>query len=284
MIEYKSLTLLDYNDLFTAFSAAFADYEITPDRDELQKMLYRRGFDASLSFGAFDNGKLVSFTCNGIGIFNGIATAYDTGTGTLKDYRGQGLASKVFNESIPYLQKAAIKQYLLEVLQHNEPAVSVYRKMGFKVSREFNYFISESSKLKLKLKKLPADCYLKQINPKQVGDTSLFWDYTPSWQNSFEAIFRKPDDFLITAAFINDQMTGYGILEPSSGDITQLAVHPLHRWKGIGTAILEALLNNNRHSGVKAINTEISSEASTRFFETSGLLLKGKQFEMIKEL
>jgi ribosomal protein S18 acetylase RimI-like enzyme len=190
----------------------------------------------------------------------------------------------VFIESIPFLQKAGIKQYLLEVLQHNEPAVSVYRKMQFKVSREFNYFISESSKLKLKTGNLPAGYSLKQINPEQVGDTSSFWDYTPSWQNSFEAIYRKPDDFLITAAFINDQMIGYGILEPSSGDITQLAVHPLHRRKGIGTVLLEALLNNNRHSGIKAINTDISSEASTRFFEASGLLLKGKQFEMIKEL
>ena len=82
--------------------------------------------------------KIVAFTLNGIGYFNRIPTAYDTGTGTLKNYRGKGLATKIFEYSIPYLKSANVKQYLLEVLQYNTKAVSVYRKLGFEVIREFN--------------------------------------------------------------------------------------------------------------------------------------------------
>ena len=50
-------------------------------------MLIRRGYVPKLSFAAFDNGKIVAFTLNGIGMFNGIRTAYDTGTETVKEYR-----------------------------------------------------------------------------------------------------------------------------------------------------------------------------------------------------
>jgi ribosomal protein S18 acetylase RimI-like enzyme len=107
-------------------------------------MLKRRGFNPDLSFAAFDNNEIVSFTFNGIGNFNGIPTAYDTGTGTLKSHRGKGLATQIFEYSIPYLREAGIRQYLLEVLQHNTKAVSVYKNLGFKTSREFNYFAQKN--------------------------------------------------------------------------------------------------------------------------------------------
>lgn len=140
IMEIKSLINTSYDDLFEAFEQAFADYEVQLNKTELRKMMKRRGCDPKLSFAAFDADRIVSFTCNGIGNFNGTLTAYDTGTGTLKDYRGQGLATKVFEESIPDLKAAGIKEYLLEVLQHNTGAVSLYRNIGFEVTREFYYF------------------------------------------------------------------------------------------------------------------------------------------------
>lgn len=103
IMEIKSLINTSYDDLFEVFEQAFADYEVQLNKTELRKMMKRRGGDPKLSFAAFDADRMVSFTCNGIGNFNGTLTAYDTGTGTLKDYRGQGLATKVFEESIPDL-------------------------------------------------------------------------------------------------------------------------------------------------------------------------------------
>lgn len=110
-------------------------------------MLKRLGFDAEASFGAFDGNKTISFTCNGIGDFYGTSTAYDTGTGTLKDYRGKGWATEIFKYSIPHLEALELKEYLLEVLQHNIGAVSVYRKLGFEITREFYYFKKENERI-----------------------------------------------------------------------------------------------------------------------------------------
>ena len=125
MIEIRSLEHLEPDQLFVAFSKAFEDYEMQLEKHELETMLQRRGFDPSMSFGAFDQDQLVAFTFNGTGKYEGVDTAYDTGTGTIKEYRGKGLARRIFLHSIPTLKKAGIKQYLLEVLQHNEGAVGI---------------------------------------------------------------------------------------------------------------------------------------------------------------
>ncbi|MGW8315676.1 MAG: GNAT family N-acetyltransferase [Bacteroidales bacterium] len=122
-MDIRLLSDTSSGQLFQAFREAFMDYEMQLDHHELDNMLKRRGFDPELSFGAFDRDRLVAFTFNGIGSFKGKKTAYDTGTGTVKEYRGRGLAGKIFQYSIPWLRKAGIRQYLLEVLQHNESAV-----------------------------------------------------------------------------------------------------------------------------------------------------------------
>ncbi|MCF8299014.1 MAG: GNAT family N-acetyltransferase [Saprospiraceae bacterium] len=280
----KSLKEMNFDLLFVAFSMAFQDYEMQLNEVELRRMLNRRGFNANLSFAAFDNEKIIAFTFNGIGEFNGVKTAYDTGTGTLKEYRGKGLATEIFNHSIPFLKDAGVKQYLLEVLQHNTAAVSVYKKLGFKISREFNYFIQENDNIKLKTKEFPKDYKLHEIDLLNKDLMSDFWDFTPSWQNSYEAINSKIDDFKIVGVFKEKTLIGYCIFEFTSGDITQIAVDKNYRRKGIASNLLKAVLSYNKHNSVKAINYKLEDFSSTDFFESNNIILQGKQYEMIKEL
>ena len=284
MIDFHSLDNIGFDTLFETFSMAFAEYEVQPNKEELQKMLYRRGFLPELSFGAFDNGRLVSFTCNGIGAFGGVKTAYDTGTGTIKEYRGQGLASSVFSKSIPYLKSAGVCQYLLEVLQHNTGAVSVYRKQGFVTTREFNYFVSPMESLTPNNRKLPVGFALNEISLADLQTVSAWFDFEPSWQNSFDAIRRKPDDFIVIGVCRGDVLVGYGILEPTTGDITQIAVDPNCRRMGVGSNILNEILNRNSYSSIKLINSDVECTSIVEFLNKFGLSVTGKQFEMIKKL
>ncbi|MDE6461345.1 MAG: GNAT family N-acetyltransferase [Muribaculaceae bacterium] len=99
-----TLEHIDFDTLFQSFEKAFADYEIHFEKDEVRSMLNRRGYNPRLSFAAFVNDEIVAFTLNGTGTFNGIPTAYDTGTGTLKKYRGNSIARKIFTHSIPFLK------------------------------------------------------------------------------------------------------------------------------------------------------------------------------------
>lgn len=283
-MEIKSLSNLCPDELFEAFEQAFADYEVQLNKVELLTMLKRRGFDPKASFGAFDGNKIVSFTCNGIGNYYGKPTAYDTGTGTLKDYRGKGLATQVFEYSIPHLKALGIEEYLLEVLQHNTGALSVYRKLGFEVTREFYYFKSENTQVNSTVKTLDFPYQLKPVNINEHNSIPDFWDFKPSWQNSLEAIKRAIKDFICLGVFSESKLIGYGVFEPLSGDVTQIAVDKPFRRKGIGSLLFQKMLENNKHSSIKVINTDLECDSITAFLKSKNIEPAGKQFEMIKKL
>lgn len=283
-IEIKSLNNICLDKLFEAFEQAFADYEVQLNKVELLTMLKRRGFESKASFGAFDGNKIVSFTCNGTGNFYGTPTAYDTGTGTLKDYRGKGLATQIFKYSIPHLKALGIKEYLLEVLQHNTGALSVYRKLGFEVTREFYYFKLKNDQISKTIRMLDFPYTLKPIKIDEYNSISSFWDFKPSWQNSIEAIERSLEDFICLGAFFENKLIGYGIFEPVSGDVTQIAVDKQFRRKGIGSWLFQKMLESNKHSSIKIINTDIECHSITAFLRSKNIEPAGKQFEMIKRL
>lgn len=270
--------------LFEAFQEAFKDYEMQLNQDELLHMLHRRGYTPQLSFGAFAGEKLVSFTFNGIGRHNNKFTAYDTGTGTIEEFRGKGLAGRIFEFSIPHLKDAGINQYLLEVLQHNTTAVSLYKRMGFEVSREFNYYTESSSQLYLPPGDSISSCQIRASSLKEKDQMRSFWEYEPSWQNSFDAVERSPEDFLFLGAYIKGELSGYCIFEPVSGDITQLAVDRRFRRKKLASLLLLEVLKSNRHDSVKAINYPIDDGGFAGLMKSFGITLRGQQFEMIKQL
>lgn len=273
-MEIKSLEKTDFDTLFRAFGRAFADYEVQLNAEQLRAMLTRRGFDPALSFAAFDGVQIAAFTLNGIGNFNGVPTAYDTGTGTLKEYRGTGLGTEIFRHSMPHLRRAGVGQYLLEVLQYNTRAVSVYRNLGFETVREFNYFCRANTEI--------ADRGDTPRLPHSVRRTD--WDFTLSWQNSFESIGRAAGDFVSLGVFIEEELVGYCVFEPASGDVAQIAVKRQYRRKGIAGLLLREMLRLNRHDSLKIINTDVSCDSMTGFLQAKNIVPQGKQFEMIRKI
>lgn len=282
MTTIKSLKGITFDSIYQAFKEAFMDYEMQLEKEELRKMLQRRGFVPELSFAAFDGDQIVSFTLNGIGYFNSLKTAYDTGTGTIKEYRGQGLATQVFKYSEPVLRNAGVSQYLLEVLQHNKKAFSIYKNMGFEINREFNYFIQNKEDVIIKYSQYTDDFIYKRIELSQCKTSSSFCDFNSSWQNSFEAIARCIDEFIVLGTFKKTQLVGYCIFEPSSGDITQIAVDKDFRRKGIASSLIKQVLELNQHHSIKAINTDTVCHSIDQFLASVSILQSGKQYEMIK--
>lgn len=280
----KSLQNTAFDVIYITFKEAFKDYETQWTKEELQAMLHRRGFVPELSFGAFEKDKLIAFTLNGVGLYKNVKTAYDTGTGTIKEYRGKGLATKIFAHSLPYLKEANIETYLLEVMQHNTKAISIYKNMGFKTERAFNYFVQKMENIQVTHKKLDSNYSIRAVDLSDYKTMENFFDFTPSWQNSFEAIHRKAEDFKILGAFNDNELVGHCILEPKSGDLTQIAVSKLHRRKGIASLLFKEILNYNQHPSIKIINTQTDCHSITAFLASKNIGITGKQFEMIKEI
>jgi YD repeat-containing protein len=156
-MKIRSLSGVPFEQIHRAFEAAFSDYieDVSLSSRQLQEVLERRGFNAQLSFGAFEAGEIVGFIVNGIGMWNNVRTAYDCGTGVIKAFRQQGIASRIFEQSLPVLRQQGISQYLLEVIKTNHGAVELYRKSGFTVSREFDYWVSAAGCLTVPSVALP---------------------------------------------------------------------------------------------------------------------------------
>lgn len=288
-METASITTLKNTSIKTiheTFIEAFADYvePFSLSYQQLKYMLERRGCDLSLSFGAFSNDRLVGFILNGIGDWNRQLTAYDTGTGIIAEFRKQGLATKIFNESLPVLRKNGISQYLLEVIRTNVPAYDLYRKAGFKVTREFDYYISQKTDIQIRENTLNAGYKVNEIKKPEWEKFKEFWDIDPSWQNSVDSINRKIHHFTILGIFNNDDLCGYGMIESHTGDIPQLAIRQSHRRIGLASALLEKLLRYTETDEIKIINTISDYEPFRQFARSVNLNPGHGQYEMLLEL
>ena len=285
MITIKSLTDTSYKEIHQAFKNAFADYVEPFDLtlEQLTYMLERRDCNLDISFGAFDNNDLVCFILNGVGYWNKKLTAYDTGTGTVKEYRKKGLATKVFNDSLPVFHKNKISQYLLEVIRVNNKAFDLYKKTGFEITREFEYYVSPKNDIRFRETKLTNNYTISEI--KQDWDLfRSFWDFNPSWQNSIDSINRKINHFKILGLFNDNNIVGYGIIEKHTGDIPQLAINKKYRNKGLATSLFKELINNTDSENIKIINVYSKDIPFNNFMQSIGLNPGHGQYEMILKM
>jgi RimJ/RimL family protein N-acetyltransferase len=56
--------------------------------------------------------------------------------GVLRSYGNQGIGTSLFEKMENWAARSGIKRVELTVMTHNEPAISLYKKMGFKIEGE----------------------------------------------------------------------------------------------------------------------------------------------------
>ena len=286
MVEIRTLNNVSMEKVYEAFHTAFADYVEPFDLsyEQLKYMVERRGCRLDMSFGAFHGDDLVGFTLNGIGHWNGQLTAYDTGTGIVKEFRKQGIATRMFNESLPVLKGNKINQYLLEVIKTNTSAFDLYKKAGFRITREFDYYVAPESELVVNIATAHGLFVTKELDIPNWEQFKRLWDFEPSWQNSIDSINRKLEYFIFLGLFDNANLIGYGIIEEHSGDIPQIAVAKEYRNRGLGKVLLKKLLEKSDSTQIKIINSDAGSQPFKKFCESINLTPGPGQYEMLLQL
>lgn len=225
---------------------------------------------------------LLAFTLNGTGTFNGVPIAYDTGTGTVKAYRGQGIAGKIFTYSIPFLKEAGISQYLLEVLQNNPKAIAVYRRMSFEVTREFDCFRQTIECIDNR--KVNTDCIIAPVDTDAIRQAQGCCDFAPSWQNCIDSIERGAAGLMCLGAFLGGKRVGHCVFDVHTGDVTQIAVLNEYRRKGIGSRLLQEAMACMKTDFVKVLNISSDNSTMPAFLKSKNIPLASKQFEMVLPL
>lgn len=284
MIIYNTVDSISIEKIHSTFIDAFSDYQVKMDLPllKLQQMLNRRGYVAAASIGAFNDDVLVGFLLNAIRPWNGKLSAYDTGTGVINGYRNNGITSNMFLSAKELLKEMGVEQYVLEVIQSNTPAVSLYIKQGFKILRDFECFILDKNRFKAMPKYKVQN--IKIITESIWLELIKFWDFMPSWQNSIDSINAAADTFKYSIVSIDDTIVGYGIIDIITGDIPQIAVDKNHRGKGIGKSIFADLLKSTEADSIKVLNVDSQSTDMKSFLLKLGFCENIKQYEMSLKL
>jgi ribosomal protein S18 acetylase RimI-like enzyme len=281
MVHYRFLNEMDREALYSAFLAAFSDYlvDMRMSREQFDYRLLRDGIDLNKSVGAIKENELVGFCISGVGTWQGEKTIYDAGTGVVPQHRRHGIGKEMFNFMLPRLKETGFSHYLLEVITSNEPAVSLYRKLGFIDTRKLIVF-----RLKNRFENLTTS--KADIRKPGVPNWNLyrtFWDVEPSWQNSVEAAIRTAQHNAVLEVHADNGCVGYGVVSRESGNLFQLAVNKHHRGRGFGSLLLNELQHQVvSDEPIKVNNIDESSTDGLSFYKSSGFRVALAQYELIK--
>jgi ribosomal protein S18 acetylase RimI-like enzyme len=243
--------------------------------EKFTAFLKANGFNAALSAGAFTEGKLRGFILNGIREYRGMLTAYDGGTGVTPEYRKRGFVKGAFAFCLPLLKTAGVKAYVLEVIESNEPALRLYKSFGFTALRELVCYRIKRDKLKA------ADAGVRITDAAAVGsDAVAFWDYSPTWQNTFDSVNAVSGQCAAAVMEQNGETAGYGIINTKSGNVYQLAVESGSRGTGMGSRLLRTLAHQTEAEYISLLNVDLSCGSMLGFLEKLGFEEYVRQYEM----
>jgi ribosomal protein S18 acetylase RimI-like enzyme len=215
MIRISNLEGVPIETIVHCLTQSFSEYvvRLPAEVDYWDRRLSASGLDKSLSWGVFDEEKLVGFVLNAIGDEAGEKTAFNTGTGILKAYRGQQWVDKMYAFGIPKLKQNGIYKCALEVIDSNDRAIRVYERIGFGIRRKlwcYSGQVKPGAKAFVKKKKLERSW----VAP---------YDSHYGWDNRSEAILRPHYPYEAFEVMNADQqMVGHFIINPQNGNLAQL--------------------------------------------------------------
>lgn len=277
-MEYKNLQNIQIEKLHKTFLDAFSDYTVNMDLsvDKFNSNLKRKGFSPEISIGAFENGNLVGFILNGLRNINGKLIAYDIGTGVKIDFRRQKITTNMFVYVKKILKDKKIDKYILEVITTNISALNFYKKERFRIKRKFNCFELNKKKFNFYYK-----YKVENLENLDLKPLSVFWDFTPSWQNSIDSINNISKDFIYSVVYSNKEIVSYGIINKNTGDIPEIAVNKNFRNQNIGISILSNLIENTNSNIITINNIDDKSTITMNFLTKLGFENTVSQYEMI---
>jgi ribosomal protein S18 acetylase RimI-like enzyme len=185
----------------------------------------------------------------------------------------------MFEKMLPVFKADGIKQFLLEVVNSNEPAFRLYEKLGFKTVRTLALLLCDTS---ITASESSDDVEIREIVDPDWALLANLWDGQPSWQNSIDAVIRSQPVKRILGAFSAQGCVGYIVFSSFSGRIAQLAVDRDQRHHGVGAALVRAMQAETAEGfALQVINIDKDNKPAMEFFKDLGFYERLSQYEMV---
>lgn len=275
MYDYRNLEHVSDYEFAECLNLAFSDYYI-PIRlteEELPHFFKASGVDKKLSFGAFSGRQMVGFILNSCNIYYGQKAVFDVGTGVIPEHRGK----KVFTNLLAFAERElkfqGIKRYYLEVLQQNDRAVSLYKRQGFSIVREFSVLRA----CDLSEKTACANVQYAEYSNFDFQKAGQCYFLSPSYEHSTNVLKLNPDFYQI-AYTDHDGVSAFCVFSKRNGQILQLGYRNIQDLQ----QIIQSLLSTFHELTAK--NIDVKEAAVLEMLYSVGFQQVVKQFEMVKEL
>ncbi len=232
-MKVKNLSHLAFEEIVNCFLEAFADYFVKMPQDitYYKQRWANANVDFNLSYGMFDEERLVGFIIHAIDHRDGLLTAYNTGTGVIPGYRGKGITKSIYEFALKDLKQNGIQKSKLEVITKNEIAIRLYQNIGFKICKNYQCFNGsiQSGTISPPL--------LEEISLNNLDWTALPHQQFYSWDNQKASIIKGNYHFF--QVLHDEQPESFFIINPEQNYISQFDVfnNEVHSWDRLFTGI-----------------------------------------------
>lgn len=275
-MEIRNLNNVSTSEILNAFNESFSDYfvPLKLTAEQLTAKMRADKIDLSLSVGAFDNEKLVAFILHGLDTIDNKIIVYNGGTGVIPEQRGSGLTKRMYQYVLPVLAEKGIDKIVLEVIDKNIQAIKSYEKSGFQIKRNLACYKGDFN-----IKYTNKDVAIRSMQNYTWDVMQSFWDVEPSFQNSINVVEELKSDTLSLGAFLDNELVGYVIYNPSNKRIQQIATKKNYRKQGIASSLIREIIEKNGNS-CSIINIDKKSKNTLDFLNSLGLKSFLEQIEM----
>jgi len=263
-MEIKSLEHTPIRDIVATLNFAFSDYFIPINFTEayVNERWTASGVDYSLSFGVFNENKLVAFIIHAINSYGETKVAYNASTGVIPSYRRQGLLTKLYETAILALRANGIQKSTLECITKNERAILAYQKVGFTIDRKYHLY-----KFDWEQKEIESELKPEMISNFSFQDFTHLQNYLPSIENQDSFLENYKNNLTAITVSEKNKIVAYLIFHITSKRIHRLGVKE-NNWNIFGEILFSGLptgnyniinidsVNKNMHNFFKKMNFE----------------------------
>lgn len=282
-LTFKTTDQVETSTVYQVFQSGFSDYQVKVQmtEEEWNKRFFGpEGNQRELSVIAFDGATPAGLVFGGIRSPQGVKTIR---CGTMcipPEYRRRGIGEQLMQQHLEIGRNENCSTAFLEVINNNQPAVSLYKKLGYQVIHNLYYqeILADRISQLLSKKTEPDSSF-------QLAETSLseMRDYRESlnlhlpWQSDYDFIQRLSEP--VRHYLIKSGEVPVGGISISSTRIFFLYVSPEYRRQKIGGALLYRGLQDLNPE--KLLFTHIENDLIDQFCSKKGFnYLSLGQYEM----
>ena len=275
MISFSPLDQHPFGDVMAVMRRAFEHYfvPISLTDEAWANACHDYGVEMDRSLAIEMDGQLVGFT---FFAYDG-KRVYDASTGIAPEGRGHGATTKLFAAMEEAWQEAGIESVQLEVIVQNEPAIRSYQKAGLEIVRKLDLY-----KVQAFSASLPEGYTLHRPTQADWPKWHTWREWEPTWQHHHRNWERRAEGYHLFTVQHQGETVAY-LLGAITGRLSQMAVHPDHRRKGIGRSLM-AQLTAEAGGTINVSNIQSDHEDTKAFLQSLNAEHYLQQYEMVRKL